>query len=69
MSSMNSDILILGGGIAGVSLAYYCAKEGFSVSVLEKNYLASGTSGANQGKSLNSCGRSHWRDLREKEET
>lgn len=49
MRSKNPDILIIGGGIAGVSLAYYCAKEGLRVTVLEKNYLASGTSGANQG--------------------
>jgi glycine/D-amino acid oxidase-like deaminating enzyme len=49
MRSRNPDILIIGGGIAGISLAYYCAKEGLRVTVLEKNYLASGTSGANQG--------------------
>jgi len=49
MGSSNPDILIIGGGIAGVSLAYYCAKEGLRVTVLERNYLASGTSGANQG--------------------
>jgi len=49
MSSKYPDVLIIGGGIGGTSLAYYCAKEGLSVSIIEKRYLASGTSGANQG--------------------
>jgi len=49
MSRNRPDALIIGGGIAGVCLAYYCAKEGLSVTVLEKNYPGSGTSGANQG--------------------
>lgn len=49
MNHSYPDILIIGGGVAGTSLAYYCAKEGASVALLERGRLASGTSGANQG--------------------
>ncbi len=49
MNHSYPDVLIIGGGIAGTSLAYYCAKEGASVALLERDRLASGTSGANQG--------------------
>ena len=40
-----SDVVIIGGGINGCSLAYNLAKRGVDVTVLEKNYLSSGATG------------------------
>lgn len=37
------DIIIIGAGISGLSLAHYCAKEGFKTLVIEKNERAGGT--------------------------
>lgn len=44
-----SDVLILGGGIIGMSTAYACAAAGLSVTVLEAETVASGSSGAAAG--------------------
>src|SRR5512136_349503 len=41
-----ADVVIIGGGINGCSLAYRLAKKGLSVVVVEKNYLSSGATGA-----------------------
>jgi len=46
----NPDVVIIGGGLIGASVAYYLSKEGLSVVLLEKNRLASGSSGACSGK-------------------
>ncbi|MEK6528929.1 MAG: FAD-dependent oxidoreductase, partial [Nitrospirota bacterium] len=37
------DIIIIGAGISGLSLAHYCAKEGLKALVIEKNERAGGT--------------------------
>ena len=37
-----SDIVIIGGGISGLSLAFYCARSGFRTLVLEKENRAGG---------------------------
>lgn len=34
---MSRQIVIIGGGVIGLSTAYYCARRGFSVTVLERN--------------------------------
>ena len=34
---MNNNILILGGGVAGSSMAYYLTEKGYTVTVIEKN--------------------------------
>lgn len=34
---MSKQIVIIGGGIIGLSTAYYCARRGFQVSVIERN--------------------------------
>lgn len=34
---MNNKILVLGGGVAGASMAYYLTEKGFDVTVIEKN--------------------------------
>lgn len=34
---MKSDVVVVGGGISGLSLAYYCSQAGFKTTLLEKN--------------------------------
>jgi sarcosine oxidase subunit beta len=41
-----ADVVIIGGGINGCSLAYKLAKKGLQVVVIEKKYLTSGATGA-----------------------
>ncbi|MDI3534043.1 MAG: hypothetical protein PWQ82_408 [Thermosediminibacterales bacterium] len=41
-----SEIVIIGGGVIGTSIAYYLTKRGKEVVLIEKNDLASGASGA-----------------------
>lgn len=45
--SNNADVIIIGGGIMGCSLAYRLAKRGFSAIILEKNTCGSEASGRN----------------------
>lgn len=44
------DVVIVGGGITGLTTAYLLKKSGLKVAVLEKNQLASGTTGGTTGK-------------------
>ncbi|MFZ5967939.1 MAG: NAD(P)/FAD-dependent oxidoreductase [Bacillota bacterium] len=44
--SKTYDVAVIGGGIIGLSSAYYLAKAGKKVIVLEKNEIGSGASGA-----------------------
>ena len=41
-----ADVVIIGGGVNGCSLAYNLAKKGLDVVVVEKKYLSSGATGA-----------------------
>jgi len=41
------DVLIVGGGVMGCAVAYQLAREGLRVSVLERDGLCAGASGAN----------------------
>jgi sarcosine oxidase subunit beta len=43
------DVIIIGGGIHGASLAYHFAMRGMKALVLEKNVLASGATGRSSG--------------------
>ncbi|HEU5195108.1 MAG TPA: FAD-dependent oxidoreductase, partial [Methylomirabilota bacterium] len=45
-----SDVLVIGGGIAGVSAAYHLAGLGRRVTLLERGEIASGASGVNAGQ-------------------
>ena len=44
------DICVIGGGITGVSSAYYLAKKGYSVSLFEARTIGWGASGRNGGQ-------------------
>ena len=47
--SMEADLIVIGGGIAGASAAYHLAAHGTSVTLLERGDIASGASGVNGG--------------------
>jgi D-amino-acid dehydrogenase len=47
--SQNYDIIIIGGGVIGLCVAYYLRQEGCRVALLEKGELGSGSSWANAG--------------------
>lgn len=44
------EICVIGGGITGISTAYYLSKEGKKVAILEKDQIMSKTSGGTTGK-------------------
>lgn len=44
-----ADIVVLGGGVTGVSAAYFLASRGCRVALLERDVLASGATGRNAG--------------------
>ena len=46
----NADICIIGGGITGLTCAYYLSKAGKKVVLLEKNTIGSHASGNTTGK-------------------
>lgn len=50
--TQHRDIVIIGGGIMGAAIAYYCSKAGLEITVLEKKELASGTSSRCDGNIL-----------------
>ena len=45
----DNEIAIIGGGVIGTACAYYLAKEGHGVTVVERNTVGSGASHANGG--------------------
>ncbi|MCX8074501.1 MAG: FAD-binding oxidoreductase [Clostridia bacterium] len=46
---INCEILIIGGGITGAITAFFLAKEGFDIVVVEKNIVGYGSTSANTG--------------------
>ncbi|MEO8287822.1 MAG: FAD-binding oxidoreductase [Chloroflexota bacterium] len=49
---MNADVVIIGAGIIGSSCAYFLARAGLSVYVVERAGVAGGTSGSGEGNIL-----------------
>ena len=47
--STNTDVVIVGGGVIGCSIAYQLAKQGIRATVLERSRFGSGASGATAG--------------------
>lgn len=43
-NDLNTDVLIIGGGISGLTCAYLLKKQGFKVALIEANEIISGTS-------------------------
>ena len=46
---MSRDVIVVGGGIVGCATAYYCAREGMTVTLLERRTLGYGASSRNPG--------------------
>jgi len=55
-----ADVVVIGGGVIGVSAAYHLAKKGHSVALIEKGHVGAEQSSRNWGW----CRQQH-RDLRE----
>ena len=55
----DTDVLVVGGGIMGCALAYYLAREGVEVAVIDRHDLNTQASGTNAG-SLHVQILSHW---------
>ena len=48
--NINTDVCIIGGGLTGITTAYYLIKQGYKVALIEKNTLLSKTSGHTTAK-------------------
>jgi len=46
---VETDVVIVGGGITGISAAYHCTRKGMKVVLVEKDLLAHGPAGKNSG--------------------
>jgi glycine/D-amino acid oxidase-like deaminating enzyme len=44
-----SDVVVVGGGIRGLSIAYFLVRAGVAVTLIERGFLGSGASSANAG--------------------
>jgi glycine/D-amino acid oxidase-like deaminating enzyme len=51
-ATVSADLVVIGAGIVGAACAYYAAREGLSVTVVERGPIVSGTTGAGEGNIL-----------------
>ncbi|HIS18762.1 MAG TPA: FAD-binding oxidoreductase, partial [Candidatus Coprovivens excrementavium] len=49
-NNLNVDILIIGGGITGLSIAYFLRDKGYKIALVERDKIGIGASGRNTGK-------------------
>jgi glycine/D-amino acid oxidase-like deaminating enzyme len=49
---MSADVVVVGAGIVGAACAYYAARAGLQVTVVDRGPLAGGTTGAGEGNLL-----------------
>ena len=47
--NIHADIAVVGGGIAGISCAYFLKQKGYKVVIVEKDEIGSGATGASSG--------------------
>ena len=52
MTNTHCDVVVIGGGIIGAAIAYYSAKSGMDITMLERGDIASGTSSKCDGDIL-----------------
>ncbi|MGK5733101.1 NAD(P)/FAD-dependent oxidoreductase [Streptomyces sp. URMC 124] len=52
MSNSSSDVIVVGAGVVGAACAYYAARSGLSVTVVDRGPVAGGTTGAGEGNLL-----------------
>lgn len=57
---MQNDVVVVGGGISGLSLAYYCVKAGLKTTLLEKNDTTGGSFASHQ---YHANGKKFWLEL------
>ncbi|MBB4895572.1 glycine/D-amino acid oxidase-like deaminating enzyme [Streptomyces olivoverticillatus] len=50
--SNSSDVIVVGAGVVGAACAYYAARSGLSVTVIDRGPVAGGTTGAGEGNLL-----------------
>jgi D-hydroxyproline dehydrogenase subunit beta len=48
----SADVVVIGAGVVGAACAYYLAREGLSVAVMDRDGVAGGTTGAGEGNIL-----------------
>jgi D-amino-acid dehydrogenase len=48
-ASLHSDVLVVGGGVIGVACAYYLARAGLSIRIIERDAMGAGASHGNCG--------------------
>ena len=49
MTSSTSDVVVVGGGVIGMSTAFHLARRGLRVTVLERDHICAGTTGQSGG--------------------
>ncbi|MFL4909845.1 NAD(P)/FAD-dependent oxidoreductase [Streptomyces sp. MMS24-I2-30] len=51
-TSSSADLIVIGAGVVGAACAYYAARSGLSVTVIDRGAVAGGTTGASEGNLL-----------------